>query len=88
MNKRVIGYIVAGIGLLIFFLSYPTVRNLAGISVPESISDLSLTLIGIVLLLVGAFILYKSGSPKKQREIPIYEGHGKKRKIVGFQRVK
>jgi len=30
MDKRMLGYIVAGIGLLIFFLSYPTIRDLAG----------------------------------------------------------
>ena len=79
MNKT-LGYILAGAGLIIFFLSYSGIRALIGLTTPANFSDLYLTIIGVVLLLVGAFISFKR-TTKEVREVPIY--HGKE--IVGYR---
>jgi len=83
--KKTIGYVVAGIGFLILVLSYPAIRVL--IKIPSlGISDTYLMIIGAVILLAAAWIISKSSS-EKFKEVPIYEGTGKNRRIVGMQRV-
>ena len=84
--KKMVGYILALAGLLVFVLSYPAVRSALKIPVPAGINDLYITIAGVILLLVGIFMAFKSGK-KQPTEIPIYEGHGKERKLVGIQRI-
>lgn len=80
MANKTLGYVLAGAGLIIFFLSYPGIRALTGLTLPANFSDLYLTIVGVVLLLVGAFVAFK-GTAKEVREVPIY--HGKE--IVGYR---
>lgn len=87
MNK-VIGYVLGALGLIIFALSYPAVRTALNIQIPINIGDIYLTLIGVVLLIAGAFLIYKNSKTQQSKEIPIYEGQGSKRKVVALQRVK
>ena len=87
MNKTV-GYIFGALGLIVFALSYPAARTALGIAIPGNIGDIYVSLIGVALLLAGAFLLFKSSKGDEPKEIPIYEGHGKHRKLVGIQRVK
>lgn len=85
MNKT-IGYVLAGVGVILAALSYPAVRN--AIKIPNIlIPDLWAMIIGVVLLLAGAFMAFKGSSSSQPKEIPIYEGHGKERKVVGIQRM-
>mgnify|MGYP001606264302 CR=1 FL=1 len=86
MNK-IIGWGIAVAGLLVFALSYPTARAAIGITIPANVGDLYITLIGVALMLGGAFLIYKGSKSEGPKEIPIYEGHGKKRKIVAIQRL-
>ena len=45
--------------------------------------------IGIgAVLIVGGILLMGKSSPQQSPEVPIYEGKGKKRKVVGYQRMK
>jgi len=85
MAKKTLGYILAGAGLIVFFISYSGLRALIGVSIPENFSDTYLTLIGAILLVIGIYMAFKGS--KQVREIPIYEGHGKHRQVVGIQRV-
>lgn len=89
MINKTLGYILGGVGIILFALSYPAIRTMLNIpAIPADISDIYITLLGVVLLIAGAYIAFKSPSSKQPKEIPIYEGHGKKRKIVGLQRLK
>ena len=53
----------------------------------ESVAKNYIAGIGLVMIIVGVIISLKTDSGKKNKqvveEVPIYEGVGKKRKIVG-----
>ena len=80
MANKTLGYILAGVGLIVFFLSYPGIRALIGLTIPANFSDVYLMIIGVILILVGAFIIFK-GTGKEVREVPIYQG----KEIVGYR---
>ena len=82
MNK-VLGYVLVGVGLLIFLLSFPKVANVVKIPLPAGATSNVLMIIGVVIIGVGAFIVSK-GTSSAPKEVPIY--HGKE--VVGFRRVK
>lgn len=76
------GYILMIAGVLAFLASYPAIRT--ALKIPSlGISDFWLMVIGIVILLIGAFLGFK-GSGKQAAEVPIYHGD----KIVGYRRMK
>ena len=87
MVNKTLGYILAGAGLLVFAFSYPGFRAAVNIPIQAGIGDLYITLMGVAMMLGGAFLVYKSSKEKGMKEVPIYEGHGKHRKIVGIQRI-
>lgn len=86
---KILGYTLAGLGLATIALSKLIVSNLPFL---KSIAKAELYVIlgGFVLVAAGiAFVLSgESSSRVKQaeEEVPIYEGVGKKRKIVGYQK--
>jgi hypothetical protein len=41
----------------------------------------------LILIILGVVMAMQSGKSKQPSEVPIYEGHGKKRQVVGYQRV-
>lgn len=84
---KILGYIVAIIGLVILALSFISVN----IPVISSINKMYIMFAGIIVIIVGiALSLGKSSSKVSQasEEVPIYEGEGKKKKIVGYKRGK
>lgn len=83
MANKTLGYILAGAGLIIFFLSYAGIRAMIGFSTPASLKDIYLTILGVVLLLVGAFLSFRK-SNKEVTEVPIYKG----KEIVGYRVLK
>jgi len=82
MTNKTIGYVLAGVGIIVFLLSYSGIRALIGLTIPANFSDLYLMIIGVVLVLVGAFLAFKKS--EEVREVPIYEG----KKIVGYRVLK
>jgi len=76
------GYIVVFAGLILLALNIPPVKAL--VKIPVSLNTSYLSVIGIVLILFGAVITFKSGNGKQPKEVPIY--HGKH--IVGYRRMK
>lgn len=82
--KAILGYILAGIGLIGFALSYESVRTALKISLPEQITETTLLVASIVVILIGVFFLAKNKGlgNGKHREVPIYEGN----RIVGYRR--
>jgi len=88
--KGMIGYVVAIVGLVVMAVSFGLfqVDALGGFE-PKIITGL-----GVVLVVIGIILVTldgKSGKKKAKQvkeEVPIYEGSGKNRKIVGYQREK
>ena len=85
MLKKTLGYILFVVGIIGFALTFPSVSSQLGITLPESISLDTLTIISAVVLILGAFMAFKGGSKgKRKKELPIYE----EKELVGFRRVK
>ncbi len=89
---NIIGYSAAGVGLAVIALSSKIVPMLTFLGAK---SMLYTVMAGIVLVVGGiAFVLSDSGFSKSgnvkhiAEEVPIYEGEGKKRRIVGYKKVK
>ena len=87
MANKTLGYILMGVGLVIFALSYPGIRAVVGVPIPASVGDNYILVLGLVLLAAGAFIGFRKSGAEQAKEVPIYEGHGKERKLVGIQRL-
>ena len=83
MANKTLGYILAGIGIIVFFLSYAGIRAVIGFSTPAVLKDIYLTIAGVVLLLVGAFLSFRK-SGEEVKEVPIY----KDKEIVGYRVLK
>jgi uncharacterized membrane protein YozB (DUF420 family) len=82
MVSKILGYVIAVIGIIAIAATLiPQVKTTA----PDIFifDDLTLTIIGVVLVLIGLFLVYRS--PRKQRkrnELPIYKG----KEVVGYRR--
>jgi|WetSurMetagenome_2_1015567.scaffolds.fasta_scaffold489742_2 hypothetical protein len=86
---KVLGYVLATIGLVIMALSFV----LSSIPLLSSVKPIVVMFIGIILIIVGVALSMGSGSSSNKikqaaDEVPIYEGEGKKRRIVGYKRAK
>jgi hypothetical protein len=88
---KILGYILSVAGLAVIALS----NIIAKISFLAKIEKalLYIILAGIVLVVLGiAFIMGFSSSTSSSKvkhaaeEVPIYEGEGKKRRIVGYRK--
>jgi len=86
--KKWLGYVLSIAGLLIMAAGFGNLN--LNIPLLATTSSIYLTILGIFLIILGVFFLYKGDSGKKgkskKREIPIYEGVGKNRTIVGYRR--
>lgn len=81
MNK-ILGYILAVLGLVALALTVPSISNAFKIALSASLIT-TLTIAGLALLVIGIIIVSKSSTPKV-KEVPIY--HGKD--VVGFRVIK
>jgi hypothetical protein len=85
--KQLYGYLLAGIGLIGLFLSSNAGQKIIPITatIDKKIllyPSLALVALGIVILIVTA----RGERPKQaQKEVPIYKGEGRHRKIVGYK---
>ena len=85
---KALGYGLSIAGVAVVILS----GKIASLSFLKSIPKmLAYTVVaGIILIIAGIFLLIdsSSSSSKQAEEVPIYEGEGKKRVIVGYQKMK
>jgi hypothetical protein len=90
MGNKPLGYGISVIGLVVLALSF--LRNSLLSFLPSTIDKSDVVITGIVIVIVGVVIAYSKGhshsSSVKQvnEEVPIYEGEGKHRKIVGYKK--
>lgn len=87
-TTKILGYVIAILGLAVIGLSnyiikLPFLNSSAKGLLYVAMTGVVLIAVGIALSLTGS-----SSSSIKQaaEEVPIYEGEGKKRKIVGYQK--
>lgn len=84
--KKVIGYVVSIAGIVIMAVGFGIIE----LGPLESIGGEYLAGIGIAAVVLGVIISLKFSGEKKSNqaaeELPIYEGVGKKRKIVGYRK--
>lgn len=86
--KAVIGYLLAGIGLVGLALNSTVGRE--NLSFLSGISSEYILIPAAVCLVIGLGVMVmnsKGGSKIKHagKEVPIYQGEGKKRRIVGYR---
>jgi len=88
MNPKLIaGYVLSGIGLLLILFSSEQGKKF--VPFLSAIKTSYLTIAGGIIVIAGIVLMIlfgKSSGKQKQEEVPIYEGKGKKRKIVAYQR--
>jgi sulfite exporter TauE/SafE len=85
MNK-IIGYILAAVGVLLAVVSFKQVRDLIKIPFPSSIPEVYVMIAGAVIAIIGVYLIAGKGglSSKKEVEVPILQD----KKVVGFRRIK
>ena len=87
MNK-VIGYVISIVGIGVMALSFGLFK--LNLPVLETVKPMYVTALGIILIVAGVVIslIYdkKKRINQSDEEVPIYEGTGKNRKIVGYRR--
>ncbi len=88
--KKVVGYVVSVVGLLFMALGFGDFSS--KVPILNGLSSGVINVIGLVFVIVGVALAMKEGTSKKAKqdksEVPIYEGVGKKRRIVGYRREK
>lgn len=84
--SKFVGYLIMAIGLLIVASPF-VIKN----SLPSFIKPYYLMIFGFVVMGLGLIFMQPSSSTKisqSAEEVPIYEGEGKKRRIVGYRKEK
>lgn len=79
--SKAIGYLISLIGILVLLASLKPIK--ASIPFLASLPDPALWGIGLIIILIGLFMLKKTRGSKQAPEVPIY--HGKN--VVGFRRM-
>ncbi|MCR4284627.1 MAG: hypothetical protein NUV97_01120 [archaeon] len=84
--KKWVSYTIAISGLVIMAIGFGTFK--LEWAILNTISPMIITIAGVILIVVGVLFSLMGGSGGNQaaREVPIYEGEGKNRKIVAYQR--
>lgn len=88
--KKVIGYTLCVLGLAVLVMSAGIIK--VNLKFLESTNPYYVMGTGVGLIIVGAVLVMTTQSRKKtkdkqsEEEVPIYEGTGKKRRVVGYRR--
>ncbi len=89
MNK-IISYILSAMGLAIVAVSTKIFEIVSKLL--PAVKLVYVLGFGVALILIGVFSLMSPSAPKTPKvahayeEVPIYEGEGKNRKIVGYRK--
>ena len=88
MNK-VIGYVLAIVGLVVIALG----SGFFGEIDLFGVDSFYISIGGVVLVIIGSVVSMMDGTGRRRQdrskgrtEVPIYEGVGKKRRIVGYRK--
>lgn len=86
--KKEVGYVVAILGIAVMAVGFGMIPiELAFLDLVDSNYVAGA---GGILVVVGVFLSMNKGGGRKHKsgesEVPIYEGTGKKRRVVGYRR--
>lgn len=89
-STKLVGYILSGVGLALIILSN-MVAKLSFMAKLGTKAVLYPVVGAIALIAIGIVLIVSEGSSSSKvkhaaQEVPIYEGTGKNRKIVGYHR--
>ena len=86
--KRLIGYVVSIVGIVVMAFGFNMFR--LDIALLDGIASNFIVGAGVVMIIAGVVISMMDSRGGKARqakeEVPIYEGTGKSRKIVGYRK--
>jgi len=87
MEKKILGYILTAAGFALLIISL----GLWNVEIPflNTFKPLYITFAGLILAIIGAFLAFGKShkrAEQEKEEVPIYEGLGKKKKIVAYRR--
>ena len=87
--KKVIGYVVSVAGIVVMALGFGMIDF--GLGFLESLDSNYVVVVGIVAIVLGIVMSLRIEGRKGkikggEDEVPIYEGVGKKRRIVGYRK--
>ncbi|MCK5321475.1 hypothetical protein KAJ38_02760 [Candidatus Pacearchaeota archaeon] len=86
--KKEIGYVISVAGIAVMALGFGIID--LKLEFLEGVAGNYIAGAGIVAVIVGVVISLKAEGGRKSKqvaeEVPIYEGVGKKRKIVGYRK--
>ena len=84
MIKKTLGIGILVIGGIALIVTSETGRKIVPFNLPESISQTTLNVSAIILIIIGLLLLATGkGKSKKAEEVPVYEGN----RIVAYRRV-
>ncbi len=83
MVNKIIGYVLAALGILSILAASATVQKMLSFQLPGFLTQTTLTIIGLVLAVIGIFFLIRVGSGREVKEVPIFEG----KNVVGYRRL-
>ncbi len=90
MVNKLIGYLISIIGLVVLAISrFPSVKSLIPFTLP--FADKYIIIAGLIIVIIGVALSFtkstRIGKEKQaSEEVPIYQGEGKNRKIIGYKR--
>jgi hypothetical protein len=86
--EKVVGYVISIVGLVVMALGF-NIINLE-FALLNGISSNVIAGVGIVMIIAGVVLSMKGSGSRKIKhavaEVPIYEGTGKNRQIVGYRK--
>jgi len=80
--RKIIGYVVAIIGLLAVILSFEQVSSVVNIPLPAVLTPTYLLYGGVVLIVIGLLLAFMSRGSSGPRDVPVYQG----KDVVAFRR--
>ncbi|MCX6748004.1 MAG: hypothetical protein NT076_00195 [Candidatus Pacearchaeota archaeon] len=83
---KILGYLIAVLGLVAIVLSFNSYIKEFFIGLNVKIAYLMI--LGIILVIFGIVLSLNKKQAKQDEEVPIFEGEGKKRRIVGYRKTR
>ncbi|MBP7708335.1 hypothetical protein KA107_01510 [Candidatus Pacearchaeota archaeon] len=86
--SKILGYIFILAGIIVAVASKLTSVSSKLTFIPKDLLVWG-NYIGVGLVVIGIviFMIFKDSSGKQEAEVPIYEGEGKNRRIVGYRKL-
>ena len=80
IKAQIIGYVLAGLGIIGLLLSFEKPRSF--IPFFQNVSSSYIIISAMVFVVLGVILMVLYGREKAEKEVPIYKG----KKIVGYRR--